>query len=925
MKRILLIILTFIAAISCYDDSVIWDKLQEHEERIGRLEKLCNELNSNISALEGIVEALQANDYVTGIYPLTEEGVDLGYKITFSKSGNINIYHGKAGAAGAPGQDGADGADGKDGHTPQIGVRKDTDGVYYWTLDGEWLTDSEGNKIPTTGKDGANGQPGAPGDDGQPGQDGEDGADGEQGKPGQDGADGITPLLKIEDDYWYISYDNGHSWQQLYKAVGEDGAAGADGTDGAPGKDGQSFFQSIDTTNPNYIILTLADGTTIKIPTWKAFEELQIKVNKLNTNLTALQAIIEALESNMYVTEIFPIMEDGKEAGYIIYLSDGKFISIYHGKDGEDGTPGKDGEDGKDGADGADGKDGYTPSISVKQGEDGKYYWTVDGEWMDGSTGEGNWVIDGGWLTDGQGNKIPATGKNGITPTLKIVNGYWYISYDNGNTWSSEPLGPATADADGGIFKDIAYDDEGLYITLSNGETIVISRHEQNLIDLCKITPSDITDRGVTFIGYLGIPQEDLVYSQVTVYYSDAETFSVFESESVTTTFFDYNSSFSVRISGLKAGTNYSYCICIKIRGQEVYGEIGHFQTETKPNLKISFETGKVIPGKGYYDAGYFVNGFALPLLKSDIPEKIDYVRFYLRGMNDGDIKNITSEVGYFTDPEATSFIPIKSVTIPVTLYTDFTLTDFPIECTKKEIETAMSTHPEAVYWGVSYYLSSEEEETDIVGEGYNYSIGAACCSSESYSSMGSLGLFYHKNKWTKRAVSLVLYTGTVTVVPPSNSESDNLADIDLMKTRYNGGCYLAGNAKWSSVSSFSSTNLIPISRGKGNELYIYYSSSNPSYHLTWYSADAVEEPPIENEVGTGNIFPQGGFVVKDGMVAGGGGVICTKGTDANGNVYIKLFVSDTYNSSAAYIRLGVSHGGILSNLDNFYIFGGQR
>ena len=931
IKLLLIFLCTLTYSCQNYDDSALWDELEAHAERIAALEAMCQKMNSNISALKDIADALQANDYVTDISPLaTEDGTSLGYKISFSKSGTITIYHGKDGVNGAPGQDGLpgqNGVDGKDGHTPVIGVRKDSDGNYYWTLDGEWLKDSEGNKIPTTGKDGADGQPGEDGKPGTPGQDGADGADGEQGQPGKEGKDGITPLLKIEDDYWYISYDNGQSWQQLYKAVGEHGAAGADGTDGAPGKDGQSFFQSVDTTNPNYIILTLADGTAIKIPTWKAFEELQIKVNKLNTNLTALQAIIEALESNMYVTEISPIMEDGKEAGYIIYLSDGRFISIYHGKDGSNGAPGQNGEDGKDGADGADGKDGYTPSISVKQGEDGKYYWTVDGEWMDGSTGEGNWVIDGGWLTDGQGNKIPATGKDGITPTLKIVNGYWYISYDNGNTWSSEPLGPATANADGGIFKDIAYDDEGLYITLSNGETIVISRHEQNLIDLCKITPSDITDRGVTFIGYLDIPQEDLVYSQVTVYYSDAETFSVFESESVTTTFFDYNSSFSVRISGLKAGTNYSYCICIKIRGQEVYGEIGHFQTETKPNLKISFETGKVIPGKGYYDAGYFVNGFALPLLKSDIPEKIDYVRFYLRGMNDGDIKNITSEVGYFTDPEATSFIPIKSVTIPVTLYTDFTLTDFPIECTKKEIETAMSTHPEAVYWGVSYYLSSEEEEeeTDIVGEGYNYSIGAACCSSESYSSMGSLGLFYHKNKWTKRAVSWVLYTGTVTVVPPSYSESDNLADIDLMKTRYNGGCYLAGNAKWSSVSSFSSTNLIPISRGKGNELYIYYSSSNPSYHLTWYSADAVEEPPIENEVGTGNIFPQGGFVVKDGMVAGGGEVTCTKGTDANGNVYIKLFVSDTYNSSAAYIRLGVSHGGILSNLDNFYIFGGQR
>ena len=93
IKRLILFLLSLAIVASCYDDSAIWDKLQEHEERIDRLEKLCNELNSNISALEGIVEALQANDYVTGIYPLTEEGVDLGYKITFSKSGNINIYH----------------------------------------------------------------------------------------------------------------------------------------------------------------------------------------------------------------------------------------------------------------------------------------------------------------------------------------------------------------------------------------------------------------------------------------------------------------------------------------------------------------------------------------------------------------------------------------------------------------------------------------------------------------------------------------------------------------------------------------------------------------------------------------------------------------------------------------------------------------
>ena len=750
--RLLLIILCTLT-FSCqrYDDSAVWDELKAHAERIAELEALCEKMNSNISALDEIVAALQENEYVTEIADITENGKIIGYTITFSKRGRVAIYHGKNGAdgaPGAPGQDGKDGTDGKDDHTPTIGVRKDTDGIYYWTLDGEWLKDSEGNKIPTTGKDGADGQPGAPGADGYPGAPGTDGEDGEQGKPGQDGEDGITPLLKIEDEYWYISYDNGQSWQQLYKDVGEDGAAGADGTDGAPGKDGQSFFQSVDTTNPNYIILTLADGSQIKIPTWKAFEELQAEVNKLNTNLSALQTIIEALESNCFVTEISPIMEANKEVGYTIYFSNGQFVTIYHGKDGANGAPGQDGEDGKDGADG---KDGYTPVISAKQDTDGNYYWTVDGEWMDGSAGEGNWVIDGGWLTDGNGNKIPATGKDGRTPVLKIADGYWYISYDDGKTWSPEPLGPATAGAEGGIFSDISYDDEGLYITLSNGETITLSRREQSLIELCEISPIDITDRGATFVGSLNIPEKDLPYSQITIYYSDAEWFTILDAESITTSFFDYNCSFSIVLSGLKAGTVYSYCICVKVRGEEVYGEVGKFRTEDNPTLKVSFENGTALINSGYYHETVHINGFALPLMKEDIPEKIDYVRFFLRGMNDGDVRDVTAEIGYFTDAEAKSYVPIKSVTMPVTLSTQFTLTDFPIECTRKEIETAMNSCPTAVYWATAYHLSSDYQPSDFAGEGYSYSIGAGNGKTEKYAQIGKLGLYYYKNQWCKR------------------------------------------------------------------------------------------------------------------------------------------------------------------------------
>ena len=41
-----------------------------------------------------------------------------------------------------------------------------------------------------------------------------EGSKGETGGEGKPGKDGTTPQLKIENDYWYISYDNGDSWTQ---------------------------------------------------------------------------------------------------------------------------------------------------------------------------------------------------------------------------------------------------------------------------------------------------------------------------------------------------------------------------------------------------------------------------------------------------------------------------------------------------------------------------------------------------------------------------------------------------------------------------------------------------------------------------------------------------------------------------------------
>ena len=184
---------------SCH--KAIWDKLNDHEERIAKLELFCNQLNTNINSLQAIVDVINARDYVKDIVPVMENGLVIGYTISFNANNPVTIYNGK---------------NGEDAHTPLIGIKKDSDGFWYWTLDGDWIQDPDGNKVIA-------------------------GAE----------AGGITPLLKIEDDYWWVSYDKGVSWTQLGKAIGESG-------------NGDSMFKEV-RQDERFVYLVLADGEEIKI------------------------------------------------------------------------------------------------------------------------------------------------------------------------------------------------------------------------------------------------------------------------------------------------------------------------------------------------------------------------------------------------------------------------------------------------------------------------------------------------------------------------------------------------------------------------------------------------------------------------------------------------------------------------------------
>lgn len=237
MRKITTIFFALLLLSSCgkYDDSAVRSDIEGLQSRVTALEQQCRLMNGNISALQALVAAVQGRDCVVSVSDLSD---GTGYSITFASGRTITLRNGK------DGKDGSDGADGKDGHTPVVSVRLDSDGVYYWTIDGEWLLDGSGKKIRAQGADG------------------KDGTDGKDGSDGTDGTNGVTPKLKIEDGWWFVSYDEGKYWTKLYKATGEDGDV---------------FFSSV-TDNGETVTVKLKDGTTFDIP--KAKGELGIRFSE---------------------------------------------------------------------------------------------------------------------------------------------------------------------------------------------------------------------------------------------------------------------------------------------------------------------------------------------------------------------------------------------------------------------------------------------------------------------------------------------------------------------------------------------------------------------------------------------------------------------------------------------------------------------
>ena len=201
MKKYFLFVIAAIVAVACstYDDTELRDKVTNLENRVTALEALSNEITN----LKTLVSAIENKDYVTGVSPIMEGGVQVGYAIMFTQSGTVEIRYGK---------DGQDGVDGVDGHSPVISAKQDTDGLYYWAIDGVF-TDPKLR------------------------------------------VEGVTPEFKIDEEaYICVSYDHGTNWVKL-------------------GKSGASVEANFDVTydQDNVYIEFTDEGELITLPRYKEF------------------------------------------------------------------------------------------------------------------------------------------------------------------------------------------------------------------------------------------------------------------------------------------------------------------------------------------------------------------------------------------------------------------------------------------------------------------------------------------------------------------------------------------------------------------------------------------------------------------------------------------------------------------------------
>jgi hypothetical protein len=380
------------------DIDELWARQAQQKARLDSLDAWALTVNNNITSLQVLIDALQRHRFINRVTPFDEPAPG-GYYIYFDDDLEPNpmiIYHGTGGTNGT---------------SPKIAVKQDPDdGVYYWTLDGDWLKDDEGNKIRVTGNDGNNGA--TPKIDiyngnwyicpsgactGTPATDGEGWEDTGVKAEGTDGNPGATPKIAIGEGYWYVcpsgacpDWSAGNWLADGWEATG----VKAEGIDGNPGA-----TPKVGIYNGYWYICP--SGACTDAPPAEGWNNTGVKA--------------EGTDGNPGATPKIDIYN-----GYWYICPSGACT----------GTPATDGDGGWEdtgvpatGNPGDPGAPGATPKTDIYNG-----YWYVcpSGTCTGTPPGEG-WNNTGVPATGNPGNP-GAPGNDGATPTVIIgSDNHWYI------------------------------------------------------------------------------------------------------------------------------------------------------------------------------------------------------------------------------------------------------------------------------------------------------------------------------------------------------------------------------------------------------------------------------------------------------------------------------------------------------------------
>jgi len=389
-------------------DTQIKSDLTVLERRIAKLEDRCDEMNKTLQGLKILLDNLSQYEFISDVQAFNRDGKS-GYIISFTHSEPIVLYNGT------------------DAETPILGVAKGEDGVWYWTVrypsqsQATFVVDNFGLRIPT---------------------------------------DAGSPLIKIENGNWMVSYDNGDIWHDLGRATGEDGA---------------SYFSSVEDKG-DYILFNLLNGTSIKAPTWTAFEKLQETCRKTNENVETYDKLVKQLTEKTYVQDLLPILSGTDTIGMNLRLSNGETYSFYNGQ----GT--------------------NVPVIGARRlssdPDDDVWYWTIQ-----------YGKDPAQWILDEDGQMIQANAPDGKTPKISLqqVKGdpawYWAVAYgdeapafllSNGAKVKASVIAPEAV-----VQGVVQVRDDCVRITLSEGLSVLIPMPKAIQVNLS----SPVTANNVLVIG----------------------------------------------------------------------------------------------------------------------------------------------------------------------------------------------------------------------------------------------------------------------------------------------------------------------------------------------------------------------------------------------------------------------------------------